>query len=402
MLPQALLRISCHLEGDRIVPHYFTPRDEPWLAALLAEFANFVGRKGVELQGRLREPLSVRAPKGKLRLAIHLLDTLSRDRTLPEVPPKELRAATFREAAISRAPRDAVLATVAASLGVSVAALEYALLADLHGERRVAALPKSISAARVAADANLAIVSSLIQRASHVNLAVWGNARGLVRHARRLGLLCAVSRAKPRAGSAASVAAAEGEEGVLLDVSGPFALFRHTAVYGRALASLVPRVAGCTAYELTAQCALGRGAQLATLAVRSGAPLGTGRALIRNESRIEDKFERDFRRAAPGWQLLCEPRPLASGSSLIFPDFELIHREDPSRRWLLEIVGFWTHRYLTEKLARLRAAGIERLVLCVDQKRQCAEEELPLDARLVRYKTRIDPRAVLAIVEGSK
>ena len=79
--------------------------------------------------------------------------------------------------------------------------------------------------------------------------------------------------------------------------------------------------------------------------------------------------------------MIREPRPVASGKPLIFPDFELVHRRDKSRRWLLEIVGFWTQKYLTEKLERLRAAGIERLVLCIDQNRHCAEDELPRDAR---------------------
>ena len=66
---------------------------------------------------------------------------------------------------------------------------------------------------------------------------------------------------------------------------------------------------------------------------------------------------------------------------------------------MLEIVGFWTGKYLREKLANLRLASIENLVLCIDQKRHCAEDDLPPEAKAIRYKTRIDPRAVLAIIE---
>jgi predicted nuclease of restriction endonuclease-like RecB superfamily len=169
-------------------------------------------------------------------------------------------------------------------------------------------------------------------------------------------------------------------------------------VYGRALASLVPRLAWCHEYELSAACALGRGGQLSTLVLRSGDPIGTGRELARHDSRLEARFERDFRRATSDWDVIREPRPVASAGALIFPDFELVHRRDKNRRWLLEIVGFWTQKYLNEKLARLRAAGIERLVLCIDQNRHCAEDDLPADARIIRYKTRIDPQAVLAVV----
>jgi predicted nuclease of restriction endonuclease-like RecB superfamily len=405
LLPQALLRLSARVEGDRIVPHYFTAHDEPWLRSLIDECARFVGRKCTELHERLREPLPTRAPKAKLRIAIHVLDALFRERTVSVVSAKEARAAVFREAAVTRAPREAVVSRVAESFGVTAGEMESALFADLRGERRVAELPAHVSPTRIATDANIAIVSSLVRRAAHVRISVWGNSRALVRHARLMGLICRLSRAESRTLTSRvgnleepSTSRAAPADGVVLEVSGPFSLFRHTAVYGRALASLVPRMAGCDEYELTAACALGRDGQRSTLVLRSGDPIGTGRELARHDSHLEAKFERDFRRAAPDWDVLREPPPVASLGALIFPDFELVYRRDERRRWLLEIVGFWTQKYLTEKLERRRAAGIERLVLCIDQNRHCAEDELPADARIVRYKTRIDPQAVLAIV----
>jgi hypothetical protein len=42
---------------------------------------------------------------------------------------------------------------------------------------------------------------------------------------------------------------------------------------------------------------------------------------------------------------------------------------------------------------------LERLILCIDEKRSCRDEDLPDDARIVRYRNRIDPRAVLEIVD---
>jgi predicted nuclease of restriction endonuclease-like RecB superfamily len=404
LLPQALLHASIQVEGERIVPHYFTARDEPWLRSLMDECARFVGRKRGELFERLREPLPTRAPKAKLRIAIRVLDGLCRERTSSAVPPKEARAAVFREATATGLPRAAVLTQVAASLSVTPAELESSLFADLQGERRVAALPSALSPLRLALDGNLAIVSSLMRRAASVQISAWGNTQALVRHARSIGLLCNLSRARAqtepdaRKSPPSNHAAEAAAEGVVLDVSGPFALFRHTEVYGRALASLIPRMASCNRYQLTAACALSRGGPLSTLVVRSGDPIGAGRELKRQDSRIEARFERDFRRAAPTWDVIREPRPLTSGDMLLFPDFELVHREDETRRWLIEIVGFWTPKYLAEKLGRLRSAGISELVLCIDQGRHCAEAELPPDARIIRYKARIDPRAVLAII----
>ncbi len=283
MLPQTLLRASAQLEGDRIVPQFFTAHDEPWLRVLMDEYARFVGRKHTELRERLREPLSTRSPKAKRQIAIQVLDALCRARPDAAVPPKEARAALFRAAADTHAPRVAVLSSVAASFAVSTVELEAALFADLRGERRVAELPASLSPSRIASDANLAIVTSLMRRAAHVRIVVWGNSRALVGHARLVGLICALSRAERGASpgriapSEPLVAACEAAaQGVVLDISGPFALFRHGEVYGRALASLVPRIARCNEFELSAACALGRGAELSSFVLRSGDPIGAG------------------------------------------------------------------------------------------------------------------------------
>jgi hypothetical protein len=102
---------------------------------------------------------------------------------------------------------------------------------------------------------------------------------------------------------------------------------------------------------------------------------------------------------APDWDLVREPRPVEVGGALLFPDFELVHRRDPTRRCLLEIVGFWTPEYLAEKLRRFRAAGLERVILCIDARRRCSDDDLPATAKTIRYKRRIDPREVLAMLQ---
>lgn len=404
MLPRALLSLSTRAVGDTIVPHYLTERDHPWLRAVLDEHARFVGRRRTELRDRMREPLPVAAPRAKLRVVCHLLDAMARDRTHAAGPPREARWLTFRAALSRPLAREAALADAAAALQVTSAELEAALFADFRSERRVSALPEDLGPARLATEANLAIVSSLIRRALRIRIAAWGNTRALVRQARLAGLICLVKRVDDhRAALRASgfdVVPSDGAvDGVELEVSGPFALFRHTDVYGRALASLVPRVAWCHRFELVADCVLGRGPATSRFVLRSGDPIGSGRELTRHDSRLEERFERDFRRAAPAWDVVREPRPVEADGALIFPDFELFHRQQPDRRWLLEIAGFWTAEYLENKLRRLRAAGLDRLVLCIDERRQCAEADLPRDACIVRYRTRIDPAAVLAFVD---
>lgn len=85
-----------------------------------------------------------------------------------------------------------------------------------------------------------------------------------------------------------------------------------------------------------------------------------------------------------------------------FPDFVLQHRDDPSRRWLLEIAGFWTPRYLEHKFAKLAEAKIESLILCIDETRNCAEGTLPARAKIIRYRRKIRVEDVLGVVPPEK
>jgi hypothetical protein len=49
---------------------------------------------------------------------------------------------------------------------------------------------------------------------------------------------------------------------------------------------------------------------------------------------------------------------------------------------------------------RLRAAAIDKLIVCLDEERNVGEDALPQGSRLVPYKRRIDAAAVLRIIES--
>jgi predicted nuclease of restriction endonuclease-like RecB superfamily len=72
-----------------------------------------------------------------------------------------------------------------------------------------------------------------------------------------------------------------------------------------------------------------------------------------------------------------------------------VRRLDRSRCWFVEVVGFATSEYLAAKLARYEAAGIERVVLVVDDTRDAA---LATVRRVVAYKGRTIVADLLAII----
>ena len=86
------------------------------------------------------------------------------------------------------------------------------------------------------------------------------------------------------------------------------------------------------------------------------------------------------------------------GDALIFPDFALHHRRDNGRRWLLEIVGFWTADYLARKLLQYRSARLSNLILCIDEDRNCTAGDLPAGALVVRFRRCVDAAAVLRLL----
>lgn len=410
MLPRALCRRSVRLEGDELVVNYVTERDHVWLRALLDEYTRYAEKKHSELRQRLNEPLPVAAPKHKLKIAQKVLDRLCSVRERSSLPPHEARRAVFTLAAErSTTIRSCIMSDAALALGVSTEQLDDALFADLASERLLGELPQDLCPARLAEQVNLAMIGGLLARAREVRILAHGHTRALVRQAKLVGLICVVERILPKSlGGEVSLgpgldAVTEGElEAVVIHVSGPLALFRHTRIYGRALASLVPRIAWCQRYEVSAHCQLSeRGAPL-RVTVRSGDPIPAGRELERYDSRLERDFARAFARCASDWDLIREPEPIAVDRGLIFPDFELRHRHHPERRWYLEIAGFWTREYLTNKLAQLRSAAIDRLILCIDEKRCCSEHELPHGANVIRYKRRIDAQQVLARLEAAR
>jgi uncharacterized protein len=375
LLPESI--VPFRLVGGHVLPGFLDARDVPWLRVLCEEIDRFRGLPVRELRERLRQPLPCATPPFKLRPAIAVLLRLWKSELDAKVPPDKARDVLFRAAAEHTAfDRSQVLAVTSQALGVAPADLERALYADLPGERLVCAPASLPSPLEIALRTNQLILRSLLFHARRVRIKAEGATRPLVRQAKLRGLICTVIDGTPPT----------------LDLSGPFTVFRHTLLYGRALGELVQFLPHCAHFKLRAECVLRD--QEAVLDVQSGDPIFPAEEPKAYDSKVEERFARDMKRAAPDWDLVREPEPVQAGRTLIFPDFLLRHRLCPQRSFFVEILGFWSAEYLARKLALLHEAGLHNLVLCIDEARG---DDLALpDARIVRFRRRVDPRLVLA------
>lgn len=373
------------ITDDEVVPHYLREPDFGWLRALLEAYGRFAGRPYRELEEHLAAPLLTPAPSGRLRLARHVLD-----REWPLVARAPLKSEKIREAVFTAAAarpdwaRERVLGQVARRLRATRAQVEETLFADLPGERRLGPAPPDLEPGELALRVNLALAQGLLGRARELRILVEGNARAVVRQALWGGLLCLV-----RPGESSSSAQ--------LEISGPLALFRRARLYGRALASLVPQLSRASRFSLLARCEIGH--QARAFRLQTGDPVFPSVRAPSFDSEVERRFHEEFLPAAPDWDLLREPLPVAAGDQLLFPDFALVHRRQPWRRWLLEIMGFWTPAYVERKLGAVRRAGIPRLLLAVDTALQCDGASLGDGVRVLRYRRRLSPKAVLDVID---
>jgi hypothetical protein len=369
------------LVGGQIVPEWLGPEDHPWLRDLLDRAGASVGRTVRELDQRLGAPLPRSAPPGRVRMASEVVRGLVETEATGARAP-EVREAVFLASSVRRRAgdwsRDLALEDAARALGAPVRDVERALLGDLPSERTVR--PLDLGPAELALRVNQALANTLLQRATTLEIEAYGNSRDLVRHVRRRGLICVVRRAP---------------DGLRLDISGPFAVFRRTTLYGRAYASILPRLPWCERFALRATCALTGGS--GELRLGPGDPIYPAAPPRRFDSKLEEAFARDLAKRHPDWGLVREPEPVEVDGTLVFPDFALYRLAEPHRRWTVEIVGFWTPEYLRTKLERLRQTP--GWIVAIDRRLNCSDDDLPPTLGVVRFDRKVPVDEIVALAD---
>ena len=306
------------------------------------------------------------------------------DGPVPDGPSAEgVRHSLFRAAAALH-ERSLAIERAARELDLAPELVIERLLSDLPQERLLRELPPSLSPAELALRSNGQLAAAFLKQSRRVRVQVRGWPRHVLRQARRLGLVCVVTRGAR-------------SNDVVLEISGPLALFRHTRVYGRALSSLLPELAAMEHYELRAECSVSR-AQTVTVTIKAGDPLAPA-GEPRPEAGLEQRFVREFRRATRAWRLVLEPDMIEAGPVLVLPDFEIVSSADPSRRWFVELLGFWTPALVEQRLLELRAAGIPNFIVCVRGRKNCGDGGDVTSPHVVRWGSRGNAARILELIE---
>jgi predicted nuclease of restriction endonuclease-like RecB superfamily len=365
--------------GDRLVVELLEPPpDETVLLAFLDRLLRLLDRlrgrpRGTVVEALRRQERRVRDVRRLSGLAKALLD-VSEFRPPPgaEKAPG-LRRAVF-EARGRRWPptagdENAPYREAAAALGLPDGPDEVKEL--LHSDRsdcaRLVRVPR-FDAAGLLARYNLELVRAALLEAESVTLRARGGWRDVFRSVKLARLMVRIER--------------EGRRQYRLEITGPAAPWvTRGQRYGVRLARVLPSLLRAPAARVEAS--VRRGERLLRLEI-DGADHREGLGRRRRRSRAFDStMEKDLARvlrdkigtSRDGWTLVREDAPVPlRGGAVFLPDFTLRHRD--GREAMVELVGFWTPRYLAEKRRKVAESGLDNLVLVVSRRLGVGAEAL--------------------------
>jgi predicted nuclease of restriction endonuclease-like RecB superfamily len=321
--------------------------------------------------------------------------------------PAELRVALFQRGPVTGKrdlftlmTREQALAETAIEYGLQPAQVETALFSDLAEEQILLEAGGPIAPGDLIARYNLELARGLLYWAREVRLRVYDNYKDFFKYIKLFKLMYT---ARPLAGQA-------GPQGYHITLHGPLSPFvKSTIRYGIQFAKFMPALLLGQHWQMEADVLPpgGRSSQPLRYLLDDKTELRTHfKASGLFDSRLEADFAAEFEAKYSGprrkWELAREDELILVGDTVMIPDFSFTHRKD-GRRALLEIVGFWHPNYLERKLAKVRQAGRQDLILLVYQSANVAEGEFEAASagEVLTFTRKPVLKDVLAAVERS-
>ncbi len=406
---------------DRRTSSIFSDRLEdealPALEPALAVYRARLGQTRGQVRNAARRALGGLRPD-RIEPVVKLLD----DAATYEWPATgrwaERRVAVFEAAAVRHPLLDAGATTTlladeftpAPAGSAEAVSLLYADYPEFH---RLAAFPVHYTAAALRADYDLAQAQALLYSATRVTVEAERNFKHILRYARLARLLHRVERlpdtppsGKPgksvrkpaRRRPRSTGRLRPDDEGVYRFVlDGPSSVLRRTRAYGVDFARFLAALVRLGQWRLRADIELRRGWRPFIFSLASTDGLGTNTSPPAEfDSSLEESIARKFGREREGWRLRREGAVLDVGGGLMVPDF--VFRHCDGTEVVLEIVGYWTPEYLTDKLRRLASVRDVNLVVAVPRALALHAGRLP--ATVLPFKRRLLLRDLLPRLEA--
>ncbi|WP_416839780.1 DUF790 family protein [Haloferax sp. DFSO52] len=385
MLTKNLRRVS--RAGGGYHPKFAGRQDRPLAAKTLGVFQRHVGSSREALDDALAA-LESEADDFKLvRGFSSLIDREAVFETQAAVPPVRARRAAFEAAmavggVATPAEREEALERAASSLGVTPDAVDRSLTADRDVEQVVTEFDPRWTPDELLTQYNLSLAQTCLFDATEVRVRS-SDPKALVSAVKRLRLMYEIRKT---------------DEGREVVVTGPDALFQGTRRYGTAFARLLRSVATADDWRLTATIDdRGRTREMHLTSDDVSVPGVEPMAEPGFDSDVEADFAARFRGLDFDWELVREPEPLETGTSVMIPDFAFDYKYGEFRVFF-EIMGFWTPEYVAKKLGQLDDVEDVEILVAVDESLGVSEDIEARDHRAIPYTGSVRVKDVVDVL----
>ena len=247
---------------------------------------------------------------------------------------------------------------------------------------------------------NLALAQAVLYGATEMRVRVWDSFATVFSYVKLFGLM---HRIYPIDDTGQRVASTDLAAGYEARLDGAASLFSKSRKYGIRMANFLPALPLCDRWEMEADILDDEGGPSdSTLIFELDQTEGLSShysAQSDFDSDVERTLAQKWERSTTDWELRREDDVLDLGAEVMLPDFAIEHPD--GRRVIFEIVGFWTPEYLEEKLAKIRAADRDNLIVAVSERLDCSSEDFEaMDDRVLWFKSGIHVYDLVELAES--
>jgi predicted nuclease of restriction endonuclease-like RecB superfamily len=235
--------------------------------------------------------------------------------------------------------------------------------------------------------------------ATRMRIRVWDNFGTVFSYLKLFGLMHRIYPIDEDGDRVVNTDQAAGYEAIL---DGPASLFSQSRKYGIRMANFLPALPLGDRWEMHAEI-LDDDGPTDTMISFEVDPTDDLESHYTARSDFDSDVERTLAqksdRANTDWELVREDDVLDLRAEVMMPDIAL--GTPDGRRAILEIVGFWTPEYLDEKLAKIRDADIDHLLIAVSERLDCSADDFEgASDRLLWFKSGIHVYDVVELAEA--
>ncbi len=441
MLTADLARSRTH--GDSIAPLFVDTDEQRYretAAELIQIFEEHLGEQRGDLEDTI-DQLTIADTDYKIVQGLaKLLKDECEFETVAPVEPREIRQRLFKKAnesyPIVRQPtlgedtkKLEVYSSVADKLGISLEGCYQGMYADLEENKRLVRFghrvsdeyeegDESTTTTRLTGDSeesyaedtitvdwlltryNLALAQAVLYDATEMRIRVWDSFSTVFSYVKLFGLMHRIYPIDSNGRRVSNTDVADGYEAIL---DGAASLFSKSRKYGIRMANFLPALPLCDRWEMEADILDdGSGSPNRTLSFELDQTDDLSSHYSAQgdfDSDVERTLAQKWERSNTDWELVREDDVLDLGAEVMLPDFAIEHPD--GRRVVFEIVGFWTPEYLDEKLAKIREADQDNLIIAVSERLDCSSEDFEgMDDRVLWFKSGIHVYDVVELAEG--